>query len=90
MTNVLADIEKLVAEVANKALGADTTLESKIDALKLLTPYYVVMKKSQGSSDGDSEDEPTMDDIRRGLRVVAQEPADGRVEATGRRNRDSA
>ena len=90
MTNVLADIEKLVAEVANKALGADTTLESKIDALKLLTPYYVVMKKSQGSSDGDSEDEPTMDDIRRGLRVVAQETADGRVEATGRRNRDSA
>ena len=90
MTNVLADIEKLVAEVANKALGADTTLESKIDALKLLTPYYVVMKKSQGSSDGDSEDEPTMDDIRRGLRVVVQEPADGGVKATGRRNRDSA
>ena len=89
MTNVLADIEKLVAEVANKALGADTTLESKIDALKLLTPYYVVMKKSQGSSDGDSEDEPTMDDIRRGLRVVVQEPADGGVKATDRRNRNS-
>jgi hypothetical protein len=88
MSTFLDDIEKLAADVAKEALDSKT-LQEKMDALKLLQPYYAILKKGKGASSDDADDEPTMDDIRRGLRVVVQEPADGGVKATGRRNRNS-
>jgi hypothetical protein len=87
VTQALADIEKLVAEVAKKAVSSDTTLEQKMDALKLLQPYYAVLKKAKGKPDDDpSQDGPSMGDMRNNLRVVEQEPDDGSgIEASSRR-----
>lgn len=88
MTKALEDIEKLVAEVAKKAASAETTIETKMDALKLLQPYYAVLKKAKGKLDDDpSEGGQTMGAMRERLRVI-EEPADGGVETSSRRSRD--
>jgi len=87
MTKALEDIEKLVAEVAKEAASDSMTMHEKLDALKLLTPYYAVLKKAKGKLDDDpSEGGQTMGDMRERLRVVEQEPTDGRVEAASRRS----
>jgi hypothetical protein len=87
MTKALDEIEKLVALVAKEALSANKTLQEKMDALKLLTPYYAVLKKAKGKHDDDSSDGPSMGDMRNSLRVVEQEPDDGGVETASRRAR---
>ena len=87
MTKALEDIEKLVADVANEAASGTMTTYEKMDALKLLQPYYAVLKKAKGKLDDDpSEGGQTMGDMRERLRVVEQEPTDGRVEAASRRS----
>lgn len=87
MNNTLKDIEKLVEQVAKAAISDKTPLNDKLDALKLLTPYYAVLKKAKAKSDDEpSDDQPTMGDMRERLRVV-EEPADGGVETTSRRSR---
>ena len=88
MNKALEDIEKLVADVANEAASGTMTTYEKMDALKLLQPYYAVLKKAKGKLDDDpSEGGQTMGDMRERLRVVEQEPADGGVEAASRRSR---
>jgi len=86
MTKALEDIEKLVAEVAQEAASGNMPLHEKMDALKLLQPYYAVLKKAKGKLDDDpSEGGQTMGDMRERLRVVEQEPADGGIETSSRR-----
>lgn len=89
MTKALEDIEKLVAQVAAKAVSGEASLDQQVDALKLLTPYYAILKKAKGKSDDEpADDQPTMGDMQRRLRVIEQEPADdGRVETASRRPR---
>lgn len=86
MNNTLTDIEKLVAEVAKAAVSDNITLNEKLDVLKLLQPYYAILKKAKGKADDESDDQPTMGDMRERLRVV-EEPDDGGVEAASRRSR---
>jgi hypothetical protein len=86
MTNALQNIEKLVHQVAEMAISDAIPLNEKLDALKLLTPYYAVLKKAKARPDDESDDEPTMGDMRERLRVV-EEPADGGVETASRRSR---
>ena len=89
---LLKNIEKLVAEVAEAATLADVPLHDKMDALKLLQPYYAALKKAEGkpADDDGSEGGLTMSGMRRRLHVVEQEPADGsRVETSSRRPRDT-
>jgi hypothetical protein len=86
MNNTLKDIEQLVAEVAQAAISGNIPLQEKLDALKLLTPYYAVLKKAKGKSDDESSDGTTMGDMRERLRVV-EEPDDGGVETGSRRAR---
>lgn len=89
MTKALEDIEKLVASVAKKAALGQKIPEEQLDALKLLQPYYFVLKKAKGKPDDDlSEGGPTMGTMRERLRVVEQEPADGRVQTSSRRSGD--
>lgn len=88
MSKALEDIEKLVADVAKEASSGNKTIEEKMDALKLLQPYYAVLKKAKGKSDDEqSDDEPTMGEMQRRLRVVEQEPTDGGIETSSRRPR---
>lgn len=73
MTNLLSDIEKLVADVAKAAAKDDTDLQQKMDALKLLQPYYAVMRKARGGKIEEDEafdEQPTMGEMQHRLRVV--------------------
>ena len=69
MTNSIKKIERLVDDVAREALKLDTN--GKMDALKLLQPYYAILKKAQGRPEEFSdEDKTTMGGLRDRLRVV--------------------
>ena len=63
---ILPDIEKLAQQTAKEALKDNTPLQSKIDALKVLSPYYSALKKIDSKEPAES-DEPTMGDLRRQL-----------------------
>ena len=90
--SLLKNIEKLCAEVAEAATSGSVPLQDKMDALKLLQPYYAALKKAEGkpADDDVSEGGLTMSGMRRRLHVVEQEPADGRVETSSRRPRTDA
>jgi hypothetical protein len=60
----LSDIEKLVQTTAKNALEKDTPLQERIDALKVIAPYYTALKKAAGQEPAEGGDEPTMDDMR--------------------------
>ena len=66
----LKDIEKLAAEVAQKALQADVDFNTQMAALKLLTPYYAVLKRIKKTDDEGDHTVPTMGDLQRRLQIV--------------------
>jgi hypothetical protein len=83
MTKALDAIEKLVISIANKAMENDVDLCNRVDALKVLTPYYNALRKSEPPVEVPSDDE-TMDDLQAQVREVAN---GGTVSArNGRRN----
>ena len=83
---ILDDIEKVVADVAKQAASNGTSIQDKMDALKLLQPFYIELRKSKGRSEPDSsEGEPTMGDLQSRLRLVEQEPTDERIQTPTRR-----
>ena len=59
----LTEIEALAEKTAQEALKQDTPLQSRIDALKILAPYYAALKKAVGQEVPPS-DEPTIEDMR--------------------------
>jgi hypothetical protein len=74
----LKEIDKLVNKVAKAAnedniLGRDTTLHDRVEALKVLTPYYLALLKARGAEEDDTS---TMADfamaIREDQRAVTQ------------------
>ena len=79
MKSAISEIEKLVGMVAEKAIEEDTALGEKIEALKVLGPYYTLLKKAQANSDDDSPDETTMGGLQDELRRVEQENSNGRA-----------
>jgi hypothetical protein len=83
-TTTLQDIEKLAQKTANEALKEDTPLQSRIDALKVLSPYYSALKKVE-PDDEDEPGEPTMDKMRS---QIEQENGNGRAVQTRSRSRN--
>ena len=82
----LSDIEKLAQKTALEALKEDTSIQTRIDALKSLTPYYTALKKVAGQETAESAgDEPTMDDMRQ--QINKQETGNGRAVQTRSRSR---
>ena len=80
----LQDIEKLVQTTAKNALEKDTPLQERIDALKVIAPYYTALKKAAGSPADEAGDEPTMDDMR----TQIEETGNGRAVQTRSRSRN--
>ena len=80
----LTDIEKLVETTAKQALEKDTTIQSRIDALKVIAPYYTALKKAAGV-DLPESDEPTMADMRS---QIEQENGNGRNVQARTRSRN--
>jgi len=56
----LPDIEKLVAKVAKAALQDSTSDQDRVDALKVLTPYYLSLKKERNVEESETS---TMHDL---------------------------
>jgi hypothetical protein len=68
-SNVIEQIEKLVAAVTDDIKHA--SLDERLDALKILQPFYTVLKKAQGPYYADDVDtETTMDELQRRLEAV--------------------
>ena len=80
----LFDIEKLVQTTAKNALEKDTPLQERIDALKVIAPYYTALKKAAGQSEEPSG-EPTMDEMRS---QIEQENGNGRNVQARTRSRN--
>lgn len=85
----LDDIEKLVAEVAREAASGNMGIHEKMDALKLLQPYYATMKKAKSRADDDpSGEELTMSTIQQRV-AGAEEQDDGtKIPPASRRTRN--
>lgn len=59
-------IEALALSVAEKAMEKDTGLQDRIDALKVLTPYYAALIKGKKQI-SDEDGEPTFADLTKGI-----------------------
>ena len=94
----LTEIEKLVNEVAKAALAKEEesaiAFHDRVDALKVLTPYYLALRKDKADIDDSGE---TMEDFaktlkdqhaplrgrRRNGRASAIDAIDARLASTG-------
>lgn len=64
MSDSQKKIEELVLATATAALTDKTSLDQKLDALKILEPYYSVMAKVKASGKDAPGDGANMNDLR--------------------------
>lgn len=72
MSDFDAEFEKLAEQIATEAQKAEN-LPDKVDAMKVLQPYYALRKKHRPANPGE---EGTMDGLRRRIRAVGGTDAD--------------
>jgi len=65
-------IEKLVHSVANSAAERGTKVSQRIEALRVLAPYYADLKKHKVHATVDEPDEVTIDGMQKELRSVEE------------------
>jgi hypothetical protein len=65
--SALSEIEKLVNKVAKDALATtdDVNHQSRVETLKVLTPYYLALKKELGHETSNGS---TMDDFAQAMK----------------------
>jgi hypothetical protein len=61
-------IERLVLSVAEATSKEETTLQERLESLKILTPYYTMLKK--GKFREEEESETTFETMKTQLRSV--------------------
>lgn len=83
-----SDIEKLAQSIAKDAMKADTSLQDRIDALKVLTPYYTALTK-QKKAPADDDGEPTFADLTRQIEEHANGTPEVRTRRGNRPNTDA-
>ena len=66
-------IEKLVQSVASSAAERGTKVSQRIEALRVLAPYYAALKKHKIHATADAPDEVTIDGMQKELRNVEDE-----------------
>ena len=69
MTDFLTEYEALATEIAKEARMAEKAFGDRIDALKVLTPFYVLKVKGRKSEDGD-DDLPNFDNFNSKIHAV--------------------
>ena len=72
-----SEIEKLVNKVAKDALAPDVEHHARVEALKVLTPYYLSLKKDKNPDDSNDS---TMADFA----AAMQEPVNAQVRGNRR------
>ncbi len=81
MSKILHKIEQLAAKTADEALVTGSKLGEKIEALKVLTPFYTILKKAEGK--GEEPDDTTM----AGLQAELEKAESNGSEVQHRRGR---
>ena len=80
------DIEKLASAIAQASLQPEVTLETRIDALKVLNPYFSILMKNKGKLDEEPANGPSFGDFQRIVAAVEESP-NGRTPLHGRHRR---
>jgi hypothetical protein len=82
--SAIKDIEDLLRKTAQQAILPDTSIENRIDALRVMGSYYTALKKAAGQEPPDPGGDPTMDDMRSQI----EESGNGRAVQTRSRSRN--
>lgn len=72
------DIEKLASSIAKAALTEGVTLETRIDALKVLNPYFSILVKNKAKMDEETSSGPSFGDFQ-AIVTAAEDPPNGRA-----------
>lgn len=83
------DIEKLASAIAEAALAEGVTLETRIDALKVLNPYFSVLVKNKAKMDEETSGGPSFGDFQ-AIVTAAEEPPNGRTAVHHRSRRNGS
>ena len=85
-SDAVAAIEKLVHSVANSAAERGTKVSERIEALRVLAPYYAALKKHKVHATVDEPDEMTIGGLQSEVRKV--ENRNGKT-VSGHQRRDA-
>jgi hypothetical protein len=69
MTDFIAEMDKLAAQIALDMQGDSIAMGDRIDAFKALTPYYVWQMKNKGR-DEPEDDLPTFDNFQKNIHAT--------------------
>jgi len=84
MSKILHKIEQLATKVADQALGKDTLPGDRVEMLKVLTPFYTLLKKAEAKVE--EPDETTM----AGLQAELEKAEENGSQIQHRRGRKRA
>ena len=85
-----SEIEKLALKVAQAANADGVLLENRIEALKVLNPYYAILAKNKGKLDDEPSEGPSFADFQGDLKTVESEPNGRTPPVRGRRGNGTA
>jgi hypothetical protein len=70
MTDFTAEMDKLAAQLAKDANMAEKAFGDRLDAFKVLMPYYAVQMKNRGKNGDDDEDLPNFDNFNSRIHAI--------------------
>lgn len=70
MTDFTDEMDKLAAQLAKDANAAEKAFGDRLDAFKVLMPYYAVQMKNKGNDPDSDEDLPNFDNFNRNIHAV--------------------
>ena len=77
MTEFTVEMDRLASQLAQDANGCEKSFGDRLDAFKVLMPYYALLLKQQGKT-VEINDLPTFDNFS--SRILASEHVDGEGE----------
>jgi hypothetical protein len=69
MTDFTDEMDKLAAQLAADANMAEKNFGDRLDAFKVLMPYYALLKKNAGKDDPD-DDTPNFDNFTSKIHAI--------------------
>ena len=70
MTDFTNEMDTLAAQLAKDANMAEKAFGDRLDAFKVLMPYYAVQMKNKGKNDDDDEDLPNFDNFNSKIHAI--------------------
>jgi hypothetical protein len=69
VTDFTDEMDKLAAQLAKDANMAEKAFGDRLDAFKVLMPYYALLKKNAGKDDPD-DDQPNFDNFTSKIHAI--------------------